>query len=63
MQTRADELYESWVNGNLTFVIDEIVSESTTTRASLMAVLIVYQMSTEQRMVFNRMLKDRMSTT
>jgi len=63
MQTRADELYESWVNGNLTFVIDEIVSESTTARASLMAVLIVYQMNTAQRMVFNRMLKDRMSTT
>lgn len=59
MQERADELVESWINGNLTFVIDEVVGQPTKAKAALLSALIFSQLD-GQRPVFLRMLKERL---
>ena len=61
LEERANELAESWINGNLTFVIDEI-TEAGHHRAqvALLSVLVFSHFSAKDRMVFLRMLKDRL---
>ncbi len=59
MQERADELVESWINGNLTFVIDEVLSQPTQARTALLSALIFSQLD-GQRPTFLRMLKERL---
>ncbi len=61
MQYRADELVESWINGNLTFVIGEVISQSSNARVALLSALIFSQLTLDQRMVYLRMLKERLS--
>jgi hypothetical protein len=58
MQTRADELVESWINGNLTWVIEQVIGERSKVRSALMSALIFSQLDTGQRTVFLRMLKE-----
>jgi len=65
MEERAAELYESWVNGNLSFVVDEVLGGLAddpyrrSARAALLTTLITQQMTDRERAVFVRMLKDR----
>lgn len=59
MQERADELVESWINGNRKFVIDEIVGERNKPRAALLSALVFSQLDGE-RPLFLRMLKEKL---
>lgn len=62
LDQRSEELYEQWVNGNLSDVVDELVHEphaGPVTRAAL-AVKLSALMSERERSVLLRLLKDRM---
>jgi hypothetical protein len=59
MQEIADELVASWLNGNLTYVIKQIATEQSQTRAALLSALIFSQLTTGDRTVFLRMLRER----
>jgi hypothetical protein len=59
MEERADKLAESWVNGNLSWVIDEISDGYHREQVALLSVLVYERLDERQRLVFLRMLKDR----
>lgn len=59
MEERAEELYTSWVNGNLTDVITEVVGRSRV-EGLLLASYLTENMKPRERAVFFRMLKDRL---
>lgn len=58
MQTIADELVELWNDGNRSFVVDEIIFWRPA-QIALLTGLMVVQMSTEDRTVFFRMLREK----
>lgn len=60
MQTEADELVESWINGNLTYVIKVVSTQPNGTRSALLSALIFSQLSERDRPVFLRMLMERL---
>lgn len=60
MQSLIDELYESWVNGNRTYVVSELISWRGA-RAVLAGALLSNVMSQDDRVIFNRMLMDRIN--
>ena len=57
MQAIADELYDSWMSGNVGHVINEITTGGAP-RAALLAALITNMMGTEDKTIFFRMLKE-----
>lgn len=65
---RAEELHESWINGNLTFVVGEITSAasgSVLTRPDVilcvaLTVKLAALMSERERSVLIRILKDKL---
>jgi hypothetical protein len=63
MEERAQELYESWVNGNLSFVVEEVTHHGKRLRrsceAALLACYLTEAMKPKERAVFFRMLRDR----
>lgn len=59
MQYRADELVESWHNGNRQFVIDDITQGKSSARGALLSALIFSQLTTDDRMIFLSMLNLR----
>ena len=59
MQAIADELHESWINGNLKYVISEVIKQPTKAKSALLGALLYSAMSAGDRLVFLRMLNDR----
>lgn len=60
MQTLADELVESWINGNRTYVVQQVATERNQARAGLLSALIFSQLSEQDRPVYLRLLTNRL---
>ena len=58
MQALIDELYESWANGNRKHVVDT-VCDWTGAKAVLAGMLLDRAMGYDDRMILNRMLRER----
>ena len=61
MQAIADELHESWLNGNLKYVIGEVLNQSTKAKTALLSALLMSAMSVGDRTTYLRMLNDRVN--
>jgi hypothetical protein len=61
MQTIADELVESWINGNRKYVVQQVCTERNQARAALLSALIFSQLDTSQRTTFLRLLVNRVN--
>jgi len=65
MEKNAEELYESWVNGNRSYVVDEVIGSSCdashvrAARSAALAVLIAAKLTDRDRAVFVRLLEAR----
>ena len=57
MDNRIDELYESWVNGNRTWVVTQIIEQRSKRAAAQMAAALAGLMSDSDRDVFTRLLE------
>lgn len=62
MEERADELYESWVNGNRKHVIVEVATQKNGTMSALLAVLVCMRMSEQEAHTFRAMLMNRVDS-
>ena len=57
MDNRIDELYESWINGNRTWVVTQIIEQRSKRAAAQMAAALAGLLSDADRDVFTRLLE------
>ena len=59
MQELADELVESWINGNRKDAISTVINQPSAARGALLGALVATQLDAEDRDTFLRMLEGR----